>query len=62
MTSGRLRCLCDISNQGDLTPGVEGGVAGGMVFNGGEAMAMATELEVVVDAGVGGQETLGVTR
>ena len=58
MTSGRLRCLCNISNRGDLAPGAESGVAGGSVFNGGEAMA--AELEVVVDAGVGGQEALGV--
>ena len=60
MTSGRLRCLCDISNCGDLAPGAEGSVAGGTVFNGGEAMA--AELEMVVDAGVGGQEALGVAR
>ena len=60
MAPGRLRCLCDISNRGDFTPGIEGGVAGGTVFNGGEAMA--AELEVVVDAGVGGQETLGMAR
>lgn len=58
MTSGRFRCLCDISNRGDLTPGAESGVAGGTVLVGGEAVA--AELEVVVDAGVGGQETLGV--
>ncbi len=57
MTLGRLWRLCDISNRGDLTPGAESGVAGGTVFNGGEAMT--AELEVVVDAGVGGQELLG---
>ena len=57
MTSGRLRCLCDISNRGDLAPGAQGGVAGGTVLGGGEAMA--AELEAVVDAGVGGQELLG---
>ena len=60
MTSGRLRCLCGISNRGDLAPGMEGGVAGGTVFNGGEKVT--TELEVVVDAGVGGQELLGMAR
>ena len=38
MTSGSLRCLCEISNRGDLTPGAEGGVAGGTMFNGGEAV------------------------
>ena len=58
MTSGRLWCLCGISNRGDLAPGTESGVAGGTVLGGGEAMA--AELEVVVDAGVGGQELLGV--
>ena len=58
MTSGRFRCLCRISSCGDLTPGAESGVAGGTVFNSGEAMA--AELEVVVDAGVGRQELLGV--
>ena len=58
MTSGRLRCLCDISNRGDLTPVTEGGIAGGTVFNGGEKVT--TELEVVVDAGVGGQELLSM--
>ena len=31
MTSGRLQCLCGISNRGDLTPGAEGGTAGVMV-------------------------------
>ena len=60
MTAGRLRCLCDISNCGDLAPGAESGVAGGTVFNGGEAVA--AELDVVVDAGVGGQELLGMAR
>ena len=60
MTSGRRRFLCDISNCGDLMPGAEGGVAYGTVLVGGEAMA--AELEVVVDAGVGGQELLGVAR
>ena len=35
MTSGRLRCLCGISNRGDLTPITEGGVAGGTVLVGG---------------------------
>ena len=60
MASGRHQCLCDISNRGDLTPGAEGGVAGGPVLSGGEAMA--GELEVVVDAGVGRQEALGVAR
>ena len=60
MTSGWFRCLCDISNRGDLTPGADGGVAGGTVLGGGEAMA--AELEVVMDAGVGGQELLGVAR
>ena len=58
MTSGRRRFLCDISNRGDLTPGAEDGVACGTVLVGGEAMA--AELEVVVDAGVGRQELLGV--
>ena len=58
MASGRLRCLCDISNRGDLAPGAESGVAGGTVFNGGEAMT--AELEMVVDAGMGRQEALGV--
>ena len=60
MTSGRLRCLCDISNRSNLAPAAEGGVAGGTVLVGIETMA--AELEVVVDAGVGGQELLGVTR
>lgn len=60
MASGRLGHLCGISNCGDLAPGAEGGVTGGTVFNGGEAMA--AELEVIVDAGVGGQEALGVAR
>ena len=60
MTSGRLRCLCDISNRGDLTPGAEGGIAGGTVLGGGQAVA--TKLEVVVDTGVGGQEALGLAR
>ncbi len=60
MTSGRLRCLCDISNRGDLAPGAESGVAGGTVLGGGEAMT--AELEMVVDAGVGGQEALGVAH
>ena len=60
MTSGRLRCLYGISNRRDLTPGAESGVAGGTVPGGGEVMA--AELEVVVDAGVGGQEALGVAR
>ena len=60
MTSGRLRCLCGISNCGDLTPGVERGVAGGTVFNGGEALA--AELEVIVDAGVGREKLLGMAR
>jgi hypothetical protein len=41
-----------------LTPGAKSGVAGGTVFNDGEAMA--AELEVVVDAGVGRQELLGM--
>ncbi len=58
MTSGRFQCLCDISNRGDLAPGAESGVAGGTVLVGSEAMA--TELEVVVDAGMGRQEALGV--
>ena len=64
MTSGRLRCLCGISNRGDIARGAEGGVAGGPVLVGGEAMA--AELEVVVDAGVGvgvgGQEALSMAR
>ena len=60
MTSGRLRCLCDISNRDDLMPDTESGVAGGTVFNGGEAMA--AELEMVVDAGVGAEEALGMAR
>ena len=60
MTSGRLWCLCDISNRGDLAPGAESSVAGGTVLGGGEKET--TELEVVVDAGVGGQEALGVAR
>ena len=58
MTSGRLRHLCGISNCGDLAPGAKGGVAGGPVLVGGEVMA--AELEMVVDAGVGRQELLGV--
>ena len=56
MTSGRLRRRCDVSSRGDLTPGAEGGVAGGTVRNGGEAMAAE------LDAGLGGQELLGVAR
>ena len=60
MTSGRLRCLCGISNRGDLAPSAESGVAGGTVLNGGEKVTM--ELAVVVDAGVGGQEALGMSR
>ena len=60
MTSCRFQCLCDVSNRGDLTPGAKGDAAGGPVLVGGEAIA--AELEVVVDAGVGGQETLGVAR
>jgi hypothetical protein len=39
---------------------VEGGVASGTVLVGGQAVA--AELEVVVDAAVGGEETLGVAR
>ena len=58
MTPGRLRCLCDISNRGDLTPNAESGVAGRKVLGG--VQAVAAELEVVVDAGVSGQELLGV--
>ena len=58
MTSGRFRCLCRISNRGDLTPGAESGVTGGTVFNSGEAMA--AELEVVVDACVDRQELLSM--
>ena len=60
MTSGRLRCSCGISNCGDLAPGAEDGGAGGTVLVGGEAMA--AKPEVVVDAGVGEQEMLGVAR
>ena len=60
MTSGRLRCLCDTSNRGDLTRSAEGGVAGGTVLGGGEATA--AELEVVVEAGMGRQGALGVAR
>lgn len=60
MTSGRLRCLCGISNCGDLAPGAEDGGAGGTVLVGGEAMA--AEPEVIVDADVGEQELLGVAR
>ncbi len=60
MTSGRLRCLCDISNRDDLAPGAESGVAGGTVLVGGEAMT--AELEMVVDARMGGQELLGMAR
>ena len=60
MTSGRLRCLCGISNRGDLAPNAESSGPGGTVFIGGEKVA--AELEVVVDAGVGGQEALGVAR
>ena len=59
MTSGRLRCLCDISNRADFTSGAKSGVADGRVFNGSEKVT--TELGVVVDAGVGGQEALGMT-
>jgi len=44
---------------GNLAPGAEGSVACGTVLVGGQAVA--TELEVVVDAGMGGQEALGVT-
>ena len=58
MPSGRLRCLCGLSNRGDLAPAAESGVAGGTVLGGGEVMA--AELEVVVDAGMGGQELLGM--
>ena len=58
MTSGRLRRLRGISNRGDLAPGAESGVAGRLVLVGGEAMA--AELEVVVDAGVGREEPWGV--
>ena len=60
MTSGWFQCLCDISNRGDLAPGAESGVAVGTVLGGGGEVA--TELEMVVDAGMGGQEALGVAR
>ena len=43
---------------GHLSPGLERGGASGTVLVGGEAMA--TKLEVGVDAGMGGQEALGV--
>ena len=43
---------------GHVSPGRESGLASGTVLVGGEAMA--AELEVVVDAGVGGQEELGM--
>lgn len=45
---------------GNLAPGAAGGVAGGTVLVGGHAVA--TELKVVVDAAVGGQEALRVAR
>ncbi len=59
MSSGQrvlvLRCGC---NTGHFAPSTEGSVACGAALVGGQAMA--TELEVVVDPAVGGQETLGV--
>ena len=58
MTSGRLWHLCGISICGDPAPSAEGDVAGGPVLVGGEVVA--AELAAVVDAGVGGQEALGV--
>ncbi len=42
-----------------LAPGAEGSVACGTMFVGGQAMA--TELEMVVDAAMDGAEALGVT-
>jgi len=49
------RCRRDADH---LAPGAEGGIVGGSVIGGGQAMA--AELEVVVDAAVGGEEALGV--
>ncbi len=49
------RCRRDADH---LAPGAEGVVACDMMFVGGQAMA--AELEVVVDAGVGGEEALRV--
>ena len=45
---------------GHLAPGAEGMVASGTMFGGGQAVV--TKLEMVVDAAVGGEEALRVTR
>jgi len=50
----------DSRSAGHVPPDLEGGVASGAVLDGGQAVA--TELEMVVDAGVGGQEALGMAR
>ena len=52
------RASCGGRDAGDLAPGAEGGVADGAVCGGRETMT--AELEVVVDAAVGGKEALGV--
>jgi len=43
---------------GNLAPGAESVIAGGTVLVGGQAMA--AELELVVNAALGGKEALGV--
>jgi len=57
---GCIRASSRRRDAGHLAPGVESGVPGGAVLVGGQAVA--TELEVVVDAGVGGEEAPGVPR
>ncbi len=54
------RASCGGRNSGHFLPYAEGVGPCSPVFIGGQAMA--AELEVVVDAGVGGQEALGVAR
>jgi len=57
---GLSRSSCGRGDANHLAPGAEGGVACGTVLVGGQAVA--TELEVAVDAAVDGEEALGVRR
>jgi hypothetical protein len=59
MACGLLRPLCSSRNSGHFLPYAAGVGPCSPVFIGAQA---AAELEVVVDAGVGGEETLGVAR
>lgn len=55
-----MRPLRGSRNAGDLAPGAEGGVACSAVLIGGQAMT--AELEMGVDAAMGGKEVLRMTR